>query len=396
MAVYKTIRYGSRGDDVKELQKLLNNKGHSLSVDGIYGEKTQSAVKQYQASQGLKVDGITGKNTWSALTGETHSQNATGDKDYVRQYEQSRPQYEPSGAVNEAEGQLLSHEAKHPGEYKSAYEDRLKELYDRASAYGEFSYDPSGDPLYERYRDKYVSGGQLAMQDTVAQLAALTGGYANSYAQAAGQQQMNAYMTELNDILPELEERAYSRWADGRDDLYEQLFQVQKLDDAAYDRYRDSVDDYYKERDFLYDRYQDAYENEYEQYLDALGAWQKDRDYYYDREMDALKLAGKSSAGGSSSGKSSSGKDASGTIASITERVGNVASALGDAVHALKERYEIWTGDAQNDEPSEQSTRGTTSGNGRLQKNYALPEEAWANDFGEEIYQELKKRIKEK
>ena len=128
MATYKTIQYGSKGDDVKELQKLLNNKGYSLSVDGIYGEKTQSAVKKYQASQGLTVDGIAGKNTWGALTGSADSQDGTAGKDYVRQYEENRPQYTPSDAVVEAEKQLAAHEANRPGAYESVYADRLKEL----------------------------------------------------------------------------------------------------------------------------------------------------------------------------------------------------------------------------------------------------------------------------
>ena len=68
MATYSTIRYGSRGDDVKALQNALNAAGYSLDVDGIFGSKTQAAVKQYQKSQGLTVDGIVGKNTWGALS----------------------------------------------------------------------------------------------------------------------------------------------------------------------------------------------------------------------------------------------------------------------------------------------------------------------------------------
>ena len=60
---YTTIREGSRGEDVKRLQTLLNNEGYSLDVDGIFGEKTQSAVRQYQRNQGLDVDGIVGANT---------------------------------------------------------------------------------------------------------------------------------------------------------------------------------------------------------------------------------------------------------------------------------------------------------------------------------------------
>ena len=71
---YTTIREGSRGEDVKRLQTLLNNEGYSLDVDGIFGEKTQSAVRQYQRNQGLDVDGIVGANTWSALSSPAAAQ----------------------------------------------------------------------------------------------------------------------------------------------------------------------------------------------------------------------------------------------------------------------------------------------------------------------------------
>ena len=68
MATYNQIGYGSKGSDVTELQKLLNNNGYNLSVDGIFGNQTMSAVKDYQKKNSLAVDGIVGNNTWGALT----------------------------------------------------------------------------------------------------------------------------------------------------------------------------------------------------------------------------------------------------------------------------------------------------------------------------------------
>ena len=48
MANYNQISYGSKGSDVTELQKLLNQNGYSLDTDGIYGSTTLAAVKDYQ------------------------------------------------------------------------------------------------------------------------------------------------------------------------------------------------------------------------------------------------------------------------------------------------------------------------------------------------------------
>ena len=62
-----TLKLGSRGNEVKEVQSLLGG----LTVDGIFGKKTEAAVRAFQAANGLKVDGIVGKETWAALLGET-------------------------------------------------------------------------------------------------------------------------------------------------------------------------------------------------------------------------------------------------------------------------------------------------------------------------------------
>jgi peptidoglycan hydrolase-like protein with peptidoglycan-binding domain len=61
------LSYGSTGDAVKELQKLLNHWGCHLTIDGQFGAKTLSAVKAYQKRVFLTADGIVGNNTWQAL-----------------------------------------------------------------------------------------------------------------------------------------------------------------------------------------------------------------------------------------------------------------------------------------------------------------------------------------
>jgi hypothetical protein len=58
------LRRGARGDDVRELQRLLN-----LGVDGIFGPNTEAAVRLVQAGHKLVIDGIVGPQTWAALKG---------------------------------------------------------------------------------------------------------------------------------------------------------------------------------------------------------------------------------------------------------------------------------------------------------------------------------------
>ena len=76
----RTLAKGSRGAEVKDLQKRLTQLGYQVGkIDGIYGDKTAAAVTRFQKERGLKADGIAGKETIAALkklTGE--SQNASG------------------------------------------------------------------------------------------------------------------------------------------------------------------------------------------------------------------------------------------------------------------------------------------------------------------------------
>lgn len=58
----QTLRIGSRGNDVKILQRALN-----LYDDGIFGKLTLERVKEYQKSVGLYPDGIVGDKTWEKL-----------------------------------------------------------------------------------------------------------------------------------------------------------------------------------------------------------------------------------------------------------------------------------------------------------------------------------------
>lgn len=66
----RTIKRGSRGDEVLQLQKLLNKNGHGLTEDGDFGAKTEAAVIAYQkahAKECGEADGIVGDKTWTAL-----------------------------------------------------------------------------------------------------------------------------------------------------------------------------------------------------------------------------------------------------------------------------------------------------------------------------------------
>ncbi len=61
------LKQGGRGHPVPALQYLLRVRGHTLTVDGLFGPKTERAVTAFQFADHLAVDGIVGPRTWSAL-----------------------------------------------------------------------------------------------------------------------------------------------------------------------------------------------------------------------------------------------------------------------------------------------------------------------------------------
>ena len=63
-----TLRRGNQGDEVADLQTILNARyGADLEVDGNFGKATEAAVKAFQKANGLTADGVVGAKTWKAL-----------------------------------------------------------------------------------------------------------------------------------------------------------------------------------------------------------------------------------------------------------------------------------------------------------------------------------------
>lgn len=128
--------------------------------------------------------------------------------------------------------------------YSGSYDQEINDLYQKITNREPFKYDYASDPLYGQYAEKYQQLGKQAMKDSMGQTAALTGGYGNSYGSAVGQQQYDAYLQRLNDVLPELYSQAYNQYAAEGDRLKEQYSLAANLRDTEYNQYRDSLGDY--------------------------------------------------------------------------------------------------------------------------------------------------------
>ena len=217
------------------------------------------------------------------------TQTATQKK--VAQLESSKPTYTQSDALKQAAVTLAQKEQAKPGEYQSSYAQQIQDLLNKVTKREKFSYDMNADPLYQQYKDQYTRQGQMAMMDTMANAAALTGGYGNSYASTAGNQAYQAYLGQLNNVIPELYNAAYGRYRDEGNDMYQQLGVLQGLEESEYGKYRDTVSDYYNDLNYYYNKYHDMSADEYNRYANDLSAWQQDRAYYYGKQNDEQQQA---------------------------------------------------------------------------------------------------------
>lgn len=139
-------------------------------------------------------------------------------------------------------------------------------------------------------RTAYISSTvtNISEQDTAGQTAALTGGYGSTYGAMAAQQSYDNYLAGLNDIVPQLEQQAYGRYADELADKYNQLGAYQGEENRLYNQYLDSLSQYNTDRNFTYTALQDAvsqnnYENEFDRSL-----YENDRDYSLAEEQWTL------------------------------------------------------------------------------------------------------------
>ena len=114
----RALRRGSRGSDVKELQKRLNELGYYTgNIDGSFGPATYNAVRAFQRANGLSVDGSVGKNTRNKLYSNPVSKRKST----------SKPAPKPTSPVNKIPiTQVLRRGSR--GSQVSILQRRLREL----------------------------------------------------------------------------------------------------------------------------------------------------------------------------------------------------------------------------------------------------------------------------
>lgn len=202
-----------------------------------------------------------------------------------------KKEYAPSQRTQRAKAALEEQKKSRPGEYRSGWEAQLQELTERILNREDFRYSLDGDALYRQYRDQAMGDGRRAMEDTIGQAAALTGGYGNTYAQSVGQQAYDRQLEQLSGKIPELYALALDQYRQRSQELQNRYSMLSGMERQDYDRYQDALSAWQQEADDLWQAYTDSRDFDYGAYRDGMDDlhWQQEFDEdkrRYDQQWD--------------------------------------------------------------------------------------------------------------
>ena len=156
-------------------------------------------------------------------------------------------------------------------EFSSQYEATLNSLYNQLANREKFSYDFNKDAMYKMYKDNYMAQGKKAMEDTIGTASALTGGYASSYSQTAGQQTYQNYLQKLNDVIMTLRNNAKEEYDDEGNRLNNLFSMANTMYGNDWNKYRAAVSDYQADRSYHQAQANADRDFAYKMYLASLG-----------------------------------------------------------------------------------------------------------------------------
>ena len=143
---------------------------------------------------------------------------------------------------------------------RTSYTDQIKDMMEQIQNRDKFQYDVAEDTMFQQMLSSSMASGQNAMMDTMGQASALTGGYASTYAQSAGNQAYNAYIQDAYNNLPQYYNMALEAYQMEGQEMYNQLSMLNDADATEYQR--------------MYDSWNANFTNAQQMYAQEYGAWQ--------------------------------------------------------------------------------------------------------------------------
>lgn len=234
---YSYTKNGSTGNSAASGKKLGSN--NVLQALGSLGSDAAVGVSAAGGLAGLAASGAGA--AVGMLTGAITSAVAAGDyleaKRKLKELEANNPEFKHSQEYTDL-WDTINEAMDNPPEWADQYAGVVEKYLDDYVNRDKFSYDYESDPTFQSYRDRYIREGKLAMEDTVADVAGLSGGYGNSYAATAGSQAYQSHLSKLNDIVPELQQQAYERYQAEGQELLNRFESARAMRSDDYDYWK--------------------------------------------------------------------------------------------------------------------------------------------------------------
>ena len=119
---------------------------------------------------------------------------------------------------------------------KTKWTDKYEEAMNNYLNREDFEYDVDQDPLFQQALASAMNSGKSAMQDTIGQASALTGGYGSTYATSAGNQAYNAFIEDAYNNLPEYYNMALQAYQAEGQEMYNQVAMLGEADANEFQR----------------------------------------------------------------------------------------------------------------------------------------------------------------
>ena len=190
--------------------------------------------------------------------------------------EEEKKKYTASAQVEQARQEAQASDARKPGAYVSKWQQQLDAAMEKI--------------LNRQYKDQAIQNGRLAMQDTLGQAAAMTGGFGSSYGQTAAQQAYRQQMANLGDKASALYDKArseYDRQGTADKQAYDLLLQ---RENSSQNQYKQNLAAWEAENQRLWNRYDQARSDDYGAYRDEIRDDQWLREFQQAQEQFYEKL----------------------------------------------------------------------------------------------------------
>lgn len=256
-------RWEQQRNEKIDAEKLEYDKTNKYVIpNGVSDETYNQQMSQHKVSDDVLAKGENRDNAANRVNSVTNKDNIVSEGVYTT----LNRQFETPLAVQQAD-RYLSEMLQKIQSGKTSYSDKLSEMMDTIMNREKFSYDVDTDPLFQQALASAMNKGNQAMQDTIGQASALTGGYGSTYATTAGNQAYNSLIEDAYDNVADYYNMAMQAYQMEGDELYRQYGMLYDADASEYNRNLTAYDATSAHRNQLYN---EAYANFRDTKTDAL------------------------------------------------------------------------------------------------------------------------------